>query len=174
MSTTGRPAHCSPMKTSILGISLIQHFEQCRLRSYKDSKGIWTIGWGNTYYEDNTPVRATQTITQARADMLFKVILSRFERDVNTLLGVHAVWQYEFDALVSFAYNVGSDIDMDKVAEGLGDSTLLKKVLLNAPCDDVRREFMKWNKSGGKVLGGLVKRREVEAHLFCTGELILR
>lgn len=159
------------MKTSINGISLIKHFEGLRLKAYKDNRGIPTIGYGATFYENGNKVKMGDVITQQRADTLFMRVLAMFEHDVNVLLP--KAKQNEFDACVSFAYNVGSDLDADDIPEGLGDSTLLKLILKKAPCSDIYNEFLKWNKSGGKVLDGLTARRKAEAHLFCTGELIL-
>jgi lysozyme len=74
--------------------------------------------------------------------------------------------QNKFDALVLFAYNVGSDIDIDTIPEGLGDSTLLKKVLKNPSDAGIAPEFMKWVHAGGKISNGLIKRREIESNLY--------
>ena len=89
------------------------------------------------------------------------------EEIVNNLLKT-TVTQNQFNALVSFAYNVGSDIDADDIPEGLGDSTLLKKVNKNPNDLSIMAEFLKWNKSNGKVSNGLVKRRKLEAKLYFT------
>lgn len=153
------------MKTNQAGIKILHEFESCRLRAYKCPAGVWTIGWGNTFYEDGRPVREGDMITQARADSLFMIILAGFERDVISLLKVK-VNQNQFSALVSFAYNVGSDIDADDIPEGLGDSTLLKLVNANPNDPRIRDEFKKWNKSKGKVLNGLIRRRAAEANLY--------
>lgn len=159
------------MTLSEKGEALIKHFESCRLHAYKDSAGIWTIGWGNTRYENGARVKAGDKIPQWRADQLFSKISQRFVNDVNYLTKGIYLKQHQFDALVSFAYNVGSDIDLDKIAEGLGDSTLLKLVLNNPENPDISKEFLKWRKSGAKVVDGLVRRRKAEAHLYFTGEL---
>jgi len=103
-------------------------------------------------------------ITQETADALFDADLARFERDVNSLVTV-PLTQGQFDALVSFAYNCGSDIDEDKRTEGLGDSTLLR--LLNEGKPELAvLEFPKWNKDNGKIVAGLTRRRLMEAALF--------
>ena len=68
--------------------------------------------------------------------------------------------------MVSFAFNVGSDIDVDNIPEGLGDSTLLRKVNANPNDPSIAREFIKWNKAGGRVLDGLTKRRIQESELY--------
>lgn len=153
------------MKTNQKGIALIHSFESCVLTAYKCPAGVWTIGWGNTYYEDGSKVKQGDVITQERADRLFPVILAGFERDVLSLLKVK-VNENQFSALVSFAYNAGSDIDLDDIAEGLGDSTLLKLVNANPNDPRIKGEFAKWNKSKGKVLNGLIRRRAAEADLY--------
>jgi lysozyme len=159
------------MTLSITGETLIKHFESCRLEAYQDSKGIWTIGWGNTSYENGNRVKQGDKLSQNRADDLFKRIVQHFVNDVNFLTKGVTLKQHQFDALVSFAYNVGSDIDIDKIAEGLGDSTLLKLIKQDPSNKSIPAEFRKWNKSGGKVLSGLTRRRKYEALLYTTGEL---
>jgi len=161
------------MHLSEKGEKLIKGFESCRLSAYQDSAKIWTIGWGNTSYENGARVKQGDLLSQYRADELFKRIANKFVNDVNFLTKNTFLKQYQFDALVSFSYNVGSDIDIDNIAEGLGDSTLLKLVLANPNDHKIPAEFLKWNKSKGKVLGGLTRRRKSEAHLYSTGELNL-
>ncbi|MGC6061442.1 lysozyme [Enterobacter kobei] len=153
------------MRISEKGIALIKHFESCRLVAYPDpgtGNAPWTIGWGHTG-PDVTPGLMW---TQAQADHTLLLDLKQFERDVLFLVKV-PLTQAQFDALVSFTFNVGSDIDKDTLAEGLGDSTLLKKI--NAS-DYVgaSREFLKWNKAGKKVLPGLTRRRNAEMALFLS------
>ena len=104
-------------------------------------------------------------ITKVRALDMFKVIADKFAKDVDKLV-VSNVNQNQFNALVSFAYNVGSDIDTDTIAEGLGDSTLLKKVNKNPDDPSIRNEFLKWNKAGGKIITGLTRRRNEEASIY--------
>lgn len=151
------------MKTSPRGVALIKSFEGCRLTAYRCSAGVLTIGYGHT----GPDVLPGMTITQQRADELLTQDLERFERDVISLVKV-PITQGQFDALVSFAFNVGSDIDSDDIAEGLGDSTLLRR--LNArDYMGAAGEFLRWNKAGGVVLGGLVRRRKAERELFLEG-----
>jgi lysozyme len=159
------------MTLSHQGESLIKKFESCRLEAYKDIAGTWTIGYGNISYENGTRVKQGDKIAQWRAEELFKRVVQRFVNDVNYLTKGTQLTQNQFDALVSFAYNLGSDIDLDTIAEGLGDSTLLKMVLKNPENPDIPKEFLKWNKAGGKVSAGLNRRRKSEAHLYETGEL---
>ena len=159
------------MQLSEQGATLIKGFEKCRLDAYQDSAGVWTIGWGNTSYENGTRVKASDRLSQHRADELFKRIAQRFVNDVAYLTKGTPLKQQQFDALVSFAYNVGSDIDLDDIAEGLGDSTLLKLIMGNPDDSKIPAEFLKWDKSKGKILAGLTRRRKAEALLYITGDL---
>jgi lysozyme len=143
----------------------IQHFEGCRLRAYLCSSGIWTIGWGNTFYADGRRVREGDRITQAEADALFPLVLGQFERGVEQLLGASDTSPAEFGALASFAYNVGLDIDADRIAEGLGDSALLRKHLAGDRAG-AAAEFGKWINSAGKPSNGLRRRRAAERLLY--------
>ena len=143
-------------------ILLVQHYEGCKLTSYQDSVGVWTIGWGNTHYQDGTPVKHGDTITQQQADDLFKFYLQQFYDEVSNMLE-YELADTEIGALTSFAYNIGIG--------NLKSSTLLKKI--NADPDDptIQQEFEKWDHAGGVVLPGLLKRRKSEAYLYFTGEL---
>lgn len=141
------------------GIKLIQHFESCELKSYQDGKGIWTIGWGNTQYENGLSVKKGEVITQQRADELFKTIVSRFDSGVTKRIR-STVTQNMFDALVSFTYNCGF--------RNLDESTLLKKVNKNPNDISIREEFMRWINKGSSFERGLTRRRKAEADLYFT------
>ena len=144
------------MEMSNNGLELLKSFEGCELTAYQDSVGVWTIGYGWTQPVNGKPVSKGMTITQEIADSLLRSGVVQYEKGVTGLAKV-AVNQNQFDALVDFAYNLGV-----KALEG---STLLKK--LNAgDFTGAAAEFPKWNKAGGKVLPGLVKRREAERTLF--------
>ncbi|WP_148399987.1 lysozyme [Enterobacter mori] len=146
------------MQTSEKGIALIKEFEGCKLTAYQDSVGVWTIGYGWTHPVDGKPVRAGMTIKQETAERLLKTGLVSYEIDVSRLVKV-GLTQGQFDALVSFTYNLG--------ARSLSTSTLLRK--LNAgDYAGAADEFMRWNKAGGKVLNGLTRRREAERALFLS------
>jgi lysozyme len=152
------------MRISSNGIAVAHYFESCKLTAYPDPGSRdgkpWTIGWGHTGPE----VVKGLVWTQGQADAQFLIDVARFEREVASLVKV-PLTQGQFDALVLFAYNVGSDIDADTIAEGLGDSTLLRK--LNAgDYDGAALEFRKWNKNDGKVMRGLIRRRAAEECLF--------
>lgn len=146
------------MKTSSTGRALIKNFETCKLKAYPDPKtggDPWTCGWGTT-----RGVKKGDVWTQEKADREFEIDLERFERDVLSLVKV-PLTQGQFDALVSFAYNCGSDIDDDDKAEGLGDSTLLK-LLNKGDYDGARNQFIRWVSKGTPVERGLTRRRKAE------------
>ncbi|EOZ1431020.1 lysozyme [Enterobacter hormaechei] len=146
------------MQTSEKGIALIKQFEGCKLTAYQDSVGVWTIGYGWTQPVDGKPIRAGMTIKQETAERLLKTGLVSYESDVYRLVKV-SLTQGQFDALVSFTYNLG--------ARSLSTSTLLRK--LNAgDYAGAADEFLRWNKAGGKVLNGLTRRREAERALFLS------
>lgn len=146
------------MQTSEKGIALIKQFEGCKLTAYQDSVGVWTIGYGWTQPVDGKPIRAGMTIKQETAERLLKTGLVSYESDVCRLVKV-GLTQGQFDALVSFTYNLG--------ARSLSTSTLLRK--LNAgDYAGAADEFLRWNKAGGKVLNGLTRRREAERALFLS------
>ena len=146
------------MQTSEKGIALIKQFEGCKLTAYQDSVGVWTIGYGWTQPVDGKPIRSGMTIKQETAERLLKTGLVSYESDVSRLVKV-VLTQGQFDALVSFTYNLG--------ARSLSTSTLLRK--LNAgDYAGAADEFLRWNKAGGKVLNGLTRRREAERALFLS------
>lgn len=151
------------MKIGPRGLVLIKSFEQCRLVAYLDARKAqpkWTNGWGHTGPE----VVKGLVWTQAKADAVFLADLMRFEGDVS-LMARRDTKPSEFDALVSIAFNIGSDIDADDKPEGLGDSTLLK---LHNAGDRLAaaKEFPKWDRAGGQELRGLLRRRFAEAALY--------
>jgi lysozyme len=152
------------MKVSPEGIALIKHFEGCKLKAYKCPAEILTIGYGHT----GSDVKSGMVITQVQADALLLKDLAQFEKDVSRLVKV-PIMQRHFDALVSFAFNVGSDIDDDTLAEGLGDSSLLR-FLNQREYTKAAAEFLKWVNAGGKKLDGLVKRRRAEHIMFLGGD----
>jgi len=140
------------------GLSLIKRFESVKLKPYLCPGGIPTISIGCTYYEDGTKVKMTDApISEARAMDIFLNVIKHYERSVDSFCR-DDINQNQFDALVSFCYNLG--------AGALKSSTLLKKVNANPNDELIRLEFLKWNKAGGKVLNGLTLRRQAEAELY--------
>jgi lysozyme len=145
-------------KISQEGINLIAKWEGIKLKPYLCSAGICTIGVGSTYYEDGTRVKLTDSpITKERALELFKNTLSTYEKGVDSFTR-DDINQNQFDSLVSFAYNLGT--------QALKGSTLLKKVNINPNDPSIAKEFAKWTRAGGKVLKGLINRRADEATLY--------
>jgi lysozyme len=147
------------MRISQRGVDLIKRHEGLRLQAYRDAVGVVTIGYGHT-----RKARIGQVISAGDAEALLRADIEDFEAGVARLV-TRPIKQSQFDALVSFAFNIGLDIDADRQAEGLGDSTLL--ALVNAGREqDAAIEFLRWNKAGGRPLLGLTRRRLVEAQLY--------
>lgn len=139
------------LSISLQGLDLIKQAEGCRLRAYRDSAEIWTIGYGHT-----AGVKAGDRITPLQADKLLREDVRTAEADVNRLVTV-PLTQGQFDALCSFTFNLGSG--------NLSRSKLLLK--LNAgDYDGAAAEFPKWCRTGGKRLPGLVRRRNAEQARF--------
>ena len=145
-------------KASQKGLDLIKRFEGLKLKPYLCPANICTIGYGNTYYPSGAKVKLTDpAITKEKAEELLKFLLTSYEKGVDSFCR-DDINQNQFDALTSFAYNVG--------VGNLQKSTLIKKVNKNPNDPTIRAEFMKWNKGGGKVLLGLTRRRQAEADLY--------
>jgi len=139
------------MKTSLEGIDLIKHFEGCELEAYKCPAGVWTIGYGHI-----KGVQEGDVITEQQADDMLVEELEEYENYIHNLVSC-PLNQNQFDALVSWVYNLGSS--------NLQASTLLK-VLNAGDYAGVPAQMLRWNKAGGKVLEGLTRRRQAEADLF--------
>jgi len=152
------------MKISAAGLNLVKAFESCMravpgrpgyYKTYLDPVGVPTIGWGHTNHH---PPRITMNTVWSRqqCDEALVRDISIFEAAVNRLVKV-PLKQHQFDALVSFAYNLGEG--------NLGKSNLLRK-LNRGDYQGAAKEFHNWNRAGGRVLPGLVRRRASEALLF--------
>jgi len=139
------------MKISAEGLALIKKFEGCELEAYQDAVGVWTIGYGHI-----KGVKKGMTITKQQAEEMLLEELVEYENYVLEAVN-HQLDQCMFDALVSWTYNLGPS--------NLNSSTMLK-VLNAGDYDAVPEQIKRWNKAGGKVLQGLVRRREAEALLF--------
>ena len=157
------------MTTSKAGLDLIKSFESCavpigggKFRAYADpapgNKGIpVTIGWGSTRDFENKPIKLGTVWTQEQCDRKKAEDMAVFEAEVRAILGHAPTTQHQFDALVSFAYNLGS--------ERLQKSTLLRKHKAGDYAG-AQAEFARWNRAGGQVLRGLTRRRAAEAKLY--------
>ena len=144
------------MKTSSNGTSLIKEFEGFVANAYLCPAKVWTIGIGTTVYPNGVKVKKGDKCTEEQALKYLQHDLKSFEKTVNDSVKV-PLSQNQFDALVSLAYNIGSG--------AFKNSTLLKK--LNAKdYAGAADQFPRWNKGGGKVLKGLVRRRDAERALF--------
>lgn len=139
------------MQYSKQGIALTESFEGLRTTAYQDQVGVWTIGYGHT-----KGVHPGMTCTEEQANQWLQEDACDCENDVNSHVKV-ALNQNEFDALVDFCINLGGT--------SLNTSTLLK--LVNASDKtDAAKEFEKWDHAGGKVVAGLLRRRQAEENLF--------
>ena len=145
------------MKVNKQGIQLVKSFEGCFLNAYLCPAKVWTIGYGNTKYQNGTAVKQGDKITQEQAEALLSDILAEFSKDVSKLIKVE-LNDNQFSALVSFAFNLG--------VGALSKSTLLKKVNANPNDKTIENEFMRWVSAGGKKLNGLVRRRTAESKLY--------
>ena len=143
------------MNTSPKGIALIKEFEGLRLKAYQCPGGVWTIGDGHT-----AGVKPGMLISKAQAEEYLKADLIAFERYLNGL-GL-ALNQNQFDALVSFIYNVGTG--------NFSNSTLLRKVRANPQENSIMDEFLRWVYSKGRVLPGLQRRRLAEMKLYFSND----
>lgn len=140
------------MKISKNGLELIRRHEGCRLEAYKCPAGVWTIGYGHT----GADVAGGMVITRQQADELLLRDI-RWAEDAVNQEGLN-INQNQFDALVSFVYNVGSG--------NFRSSTLLKMIKINPLSVNIRTELGKWCKAKGSTLPGLALRRKQEADLY--------
>ena len=140
------------------GLDLIKSFEGFRAAPYLCPARVPTIGFGATYYENGTRVKMTDPpISDDRAESLLRTTLTTYEKAVDSMTR-DDITQAQFDALVSFAFNLG--------VNALKGSTLLKKVNTKPADAAIAAEFAKWVNAGGKKLAGLVRRREAESKLY--------
>ena len=145
------------METSDRGMALIKGHESYRDTAYLCPGGVWTIGYGHT-----SGVREGQRCTPEDAERWLRQDVAAAEREVSFQTEGVPLRQCQYDALVSFVYNLG--------AGNFRKSTLLKKVRANPDSPSIRDEFGRWIYGGGRVLPGLVARREAEADLYFSEE----
>ena len=146
------------MEASFKCLSLVKEFEGLFLKAYPDPIGIWTIGYGTIQYPNGKRVKKGDICTNEEAEAYLMHELNIKALSINPHFTSHPIKQNQFDALLSFAYNLGTG--------ALNKSTLLKKVKANPNDPSIRNEFMKWVNAGGKKLNGLVRRRKAEADLY--------
>jgi len=140
------------VKLNTAGYDLIKQFEGCKLIAYKCPAGIWTIGYGHT-----KDVKQGDKISQHQADILLGSDVEIFENYVSDLIKGCECTQNQFNALVSFAFNLGNG--------NLKTSTLMRKFKAKE-YDAAAKEFLRWNIAGGKGLDGLTRRRNAEMNMF--------
>lgn len=130
---------------------LVKHFEGLRLTAYQCSANVWTLGWGHT-----RGVEQGDYIDQDQAETWLDDDLHSCAKDIHRLVNV-PLEQHQFDALSSWVFNLGGT--------NLKESTMLK--VINGDIDgDIVFEMKRWNKSGGQILPGLIKRRDAEAEMW--------
>lgn len=139
------------MNVSQKGIDLIKEFEGCKLYAYRDSVGIPTIGYGHT-----KGVRMGMSITKLQAETFLKDDIKPVERVLNAM-GINYT-QNQFDALVSWIYNLGSG--------NFRSSTMYRKILAKADEVEITDQLVKWHNAGGRPLLGLKRRRVAEANMY--------
>jgi lysozyme len=140
-------------------LRLLRHFEGFRERAYQDSAGVWTIGFGTTRYQDGRRVRQGDAIAYDEAQAILKAQATAFAERVNAAVRV-PLTQPQFDALVSFAYNVGS---------AAFERSTLCRLLNDRQYLQASEEFHRWNQVAGKSNSGLSRRRAAECALFLYG-----
>ncbi len=147
------------MKISSKGIALISKLEGFRSKPYLDSANVATIGYGSTFYLDGRRVKMTdEPISKDDAYRLLSIVANKFAVSVDKYVTT-CLNQNQFDALVSFTYNVGSG--------AFKNSTLLKVVNKDPDnYNEVNKQMLRWVRAGGKVLEGLKKRRLKEIDLY--------
>jgi lysozyme len=145
------------MKTSEVGIQLIQKYEGCKLKPYLCPAKKWTVGYGHVIGNGATLAEAdNRTFTKEEVDVLLRTDLARFERGVLRYCTVHLT-QSQFDALVSWSYNLGLGT--------LQRSTMRQKIL-RKDGEAAAKELLKYDKVGGRAVRGLTRRRQAEYRLF--------
>lgn len=140
------------------GIDLIKEFEGFRRNAYLCPAGVWTIGYGSTFYPDGRKVQKGEVISNKEAEELLKITVNNFAKEVDNLVTV-PINDNQFSALVSFAFNVG--------VYAFKNSTL-RRVLNQGNYQEAARQFLRWDKAGGKTLAGLTRRRQAERNLFLS------
>lgn len=141
------------MNISQNGINLLKKHEGLRLTAYRCPAGVWTIGYGHTGAE----VKPAMTISESEAEKLLRADVALAERAVNKHV-TSVISQNQFDALVSFTFNVG--------AGAFKESTLLRIINKDPMSANIYTEFLRWINAGGSPSPGLRKRREDEANLY--------
>lgn len=136
----------------------LKEYESLQLNAYVCPAGVLTIGWGHTGMVDGKKIELGMTITKAKAQELFEQDVATVEKPLANEPFANRLSQGQWDALVSFIYNVGWG--------NYKKSTLRKRINEDINHADIPNQFRRWNKANGKVLAGLVKRREWEIEQY--------
>lgn len=144
------------------GLALIKSFEGLELTAYLCPAKVWTIGYGST----GPHVKPGMTITPGEAERLLRKDLERFEHGVDVLMGDTPTTDNQFSAMVSLAFNIGFG-DPARNIPGFKTSTVLKRHRLGNRIG-AARAFEMWNRGGGQILKGLIRRRAAEAKLYLS------
>lgn len=147
------------MRISKKGVDLLIELEGLKLRSYKCSADVWTIGLGNTFYENGERVKENEFISEEDAFHLFFLIATKFEKIVNKYVTKNLT-QNQFNSLFCFVYNIGET--------AFKNSTLLRLVNVNPNDGNIAKQFLRWNKIKGNISTGLTNRRIKESNLYYT------
>jgi lysozyme len=157
---------------SAIAVALIAGFEGYSDKSYDDGVGVQTIGFGSTRHQDGAPVKPGDTVTPQRAVVMLARDADAIAQELAACIGEVPLYKHEWDAYVSWAYNVGSAAACRSTLVKKLKSTLTptlsqgeRETLYAEAC----RELLKWTRAGGRELPGLVKRRQAEYRL-CMGE----
>jgi lysozyme len=146
------------MEVSKEGIAHLKKVESFRNNPYLDTSDVPTIGFGFTYYTNGKRVTMQDSpITLKEGLAMLKVIMKDFENAVNRLVTSN-INQNQFDALVSFSYNIGEG--------AFNESTLLERVNINPNDPSIEEQFKRWKYSGGRISNGLIRRRKQEIYLY--------
>lgn len=146
------------MKPGILCIESIKRWESFRSSPYLDTGGVWTIGYGTIMYPNGKRVKKTDpAISEPEAEKIMLYFIMKFAKGVDAATR-DDITQNQFDALCSFAYNVGID--------QFRRSTLLRIANLDPNNKEIRRQFMRWVYDDGKLVAGLRNRRKYEADMY--------
>lgn len=141
-----------------MALNTIQQFEGLKLKAYKDSVGIWTIGFGNIFNLDTgNPIKEGDEITQETADRWLKIEVDQLQAKMRKVITV-PLNDNQWTALTSLVYNIGFG--------AFKRSTLLRLLNAGASKEEVAKQFLRWNRAGGKEIQGLTNRRKAEYNLF--------
>ena len=141
-----------------MALNTIQQFEGLKLKAYKDSVGIWTVGFGNIFNLDTgNPIKEGDEISLETAERWLKIEVDNLQAKMRKVITV-PLNDNQWTALTSLAYNIGFG--------AFKRSTLLRLLNAGASKEEVAKQFLRWNKAGGKEIKGLTNRRQTESNLY--------